>query len=321
MKKIRVGIVGASGLVGLTILDVLREEKLLTKVELVLITSEKNQGKEFIFENKTYKYLSLQKSLKMKFDAVFFSAGDEISKNYAYNYVQNGAVVIDNSNAFRKIADVPLVVPEINANLINEKTKIVANPNCSTIQLAIVLDRLLQLGKIDNLVVSTYQSVSGAGKLALDDLKNGTEKHFGFDIRNNIVPQIGALDQDGSCTEENKIMFEVQKILNQKISIFATAVRVPIPYCHGESVYLKFSQKIDKNSVKKVLKCDFIENFDEICLPTDCFNQNKTYICRLRQVSEHEIMFFVLADNLRRGAAYNAVMIFREFINKNHFKM
>lgn len=315
MKKLKLGIVGASGLVGQTVLKVLKEENLLKQLELYLITSEKNSGNEIEFNGKKYKYINLnQKCFDLKLDIVIFSAGDEISKHYAHSFAQKGTYVIDNSNAFRKEKDIPLIVPEINSKLLSKNSKIIANPNCSTIQLAVVIDKLKQLGRINEIIVSSYQSVSGAGKAALEDLKNQKSDYFGFDIKDNFIAKIGDIEENGFCKEENKIMFELNKILDDKISVYATTVRVPISYCHGESVYVRFLQKIDENLIKNALKCDFIEFCDDIYLPTQCFDSNKTYVFRMRQVSENELMFFVLADNLRRGAAFNAVLILEKLI-------
>ncbi len=313
MKKYKLGIIGASGLVGQTMLKVLKEEKLLKEFELFLITSEKNDGKEIWFAGKKYKYIKLSKKcLNLGLDAVIFAAGEKISKLFAYDFAEKGTFVIDNSNAFRRQKDIPLVVPEINKNLITKNTKIIANPNCSTIQLAVVLHRLMSLAKIEKVIVSSYQSVSGAGAAALKDLKDNTGSYFGFKIKNNFVPAIGEINEKGFCTEEDKIMFEINKILEIEIDVLATTVRVPISNCHGESVYIKFLQKIDEKYVKNALKCDFVENFDKVCLPTECFGSNKTHVCRLRKVGDCEYLMFIIADNLRRGAAYNAVLILNE---------
>jgi len=317
MKKIRLGIVGASGLVGETILKVLKEENLTSQLELYLITSDRSAGKVVVFNGKPYTYFTLNDNIyKLNLDVVIFSSGDEVSKIWAKNLAEKGIYVIDNSNAFRRDKDIPLVVPEINSELINKNTKIISNPNCSTIQLAVVLHMLRKVASIEEVIVSSYQSVSGAGKDALDDLEEGTHKIFNCDIKNNIVAQIGDIEENGFCKEENKIMFETNKILSEQIKVLATAVRVPVDYCHGESVYVKFSQNIDEVDIKNALKCNFIENFDKIYHNYECFNSNKTYVFRFRKVNENEIMFFIMADNLRRGAAYNAVLILKKLIDK-----
>lgn len=316
MKKIKLGIVGASGLVGQTVLKVLKEEQMLEGIELILITSDKNAGKIVEFDGKKYEYIQLnEKCLDLGLNFVIFSAGDNISKLWAQNFAKKGAYVIDNSNAFRREKDIPLVVPEINVEKIDKNSKIIANPNCSTIQLALVLFKLRQIGNIEKVIVSSYQSVSGAGKEALDDLALGTQKVFNANIKENVIPCIGDIEDNGFCKEENKIMFETKKILDVDFDVLATTARVPVPYCHGESVYIKFSQKVNILSVKNMLKCKFIKISDKIIHNSDVHESNLTYICRLRQSSENEIMFWVLADNLRRGAAFNAVLILKHLIN------
>ena len=311
----KLAIVGASGLVGKTILEVLNEENLLNKFQLFLLTSEKNEGKSVDVFGKSYKYMSLNKKcLNMKFDFVILAAGENISKLWAENFAKQGAFVIDNSNAFRREKNIPLVVPEINSHLINKNTKIIANPNCSTIQLAVVIAQILKVNNIEKIIVSTYQSVSGAGKEALEDLKNNTKKIFKNGIKNNIIAQIGETEENGFCKEENKIMFELNKILDMNINISATSVRVPIEVCHGESVYIECSEKVDLIKIKNILKCKYISISDDIWQINDVKNKNNTFICRLRQNKNNDISFFVLADNLRRGAAYNAVLILEKIL-------
>ncbi len=313
MKKLKLGIVGATGLVGQTVLQVLFEENMLDEFEVFLIASEKTAGRRYYFKNREYNIISLtEKCLGFGLDFAIFSAGDDVGKFWAKRFVQKNCVVIDNSNAFRNRKEVPLIVPEINANEIKHDSRIISNPNCSTIQLAVVLDRLKALSKIEQVVVSTYQSVSGAGKLALMDHKNGTNFYFVNGIKDNIIPQIGALDEHGFCTEENKIIFELNKILKTNIHVCATAVRVPVSNCHGESVYVRFENEVFVDDVKKVLNEKHINLSNGVVSLLDCVGTNQTYVCRLKQVSANEIMFFVVADNLRRGAAYNAVMILKQ---------
>ncbi len=313
---INVAIVGATGLVGETIIKVLEEEGLIKKIRLSLFASDNSHGKLLTIGKIDYRLTSLNEdALRQKFDYVFFSAGDEVSKEWAKKFVKSGSIVIDNSNAFRREKTVPLVVPEINCENIENTPKIISNPNCSTIQLAVVVHRLLEISDINKIIVSSYQSVSGAGRPALSDLVLGTNKFFDVKIQNNIIAQIGGVEENGFCTEENKIMFELNKILGTKINILATTVRVPIPYCHGESVYIKFKNKVDINLIKSALRCSHITLLeDEIAFPSIVAGTNQTYICRLRLVKEKELMLFIVADNLRRGAAYNAVETFKRLI-------
>ena len=248
---IKVGIVGATGLVGQTIVKVLKEENLLSVIDLTFFASDKNYGKIISYYGKEFRLINLSEKIKQqKFDVVFFSAGDEISRQWVHVFEENGAYVIDNTNAFRKEELVPLIVPEINAEKITKNSKIIANPNCSTIQLAVVLDRLLKVSAISNIVVSTYQSVSGAGSKAVSDLKNKTNKVISAGIYDNVIAQIGSFDKCGFSTEENKIMFETNKILDADISVVATAVRVPVSFCHTESVYVKFKNKIEMSKIQ-----------------------------------------------------------------------
>lgn len=312
MKKIKLGIVGASGLVGETILKVLSEKNLINKYEIYLITSKKSEGKTLKINGKNYTYILLDKNIfKLNLNVVIFSAGDDVSALWAKNFSNRGTYVIDNSNAFRRDKDIPLIVPEINGKILKNNNKIIANPNCSTIQLAVVIDRLLKISNIENIIVSSYQSVSGAGKDALGDLYNGTTKVFSHKIQGNIIAQIGDIEDNGFCKEENKIIFETNKILEENINILATTVRVPTSYCHGESVYIKFSQKVDILDIKKALKCKYIDIFDKICHNDDYYEKNNTAVFRMRMASSNEFLCFILADNLRRGAAYNAVEILK----------
>lgn len=319
MKTRKLAIVGATGLVGQKVLKVLWEEGLLKVFKVFLIASEKNAGRCYLFKGDVYNILPLnEKCLNFNFDVVIFSAGDDISRDWVQKFAERGASVIDNTNAFRRIKNIPLVVPEINADIIKKENKIISNPNCSTIELAVAIHRFLKVCDIEKIIVSTYQSVSGAGKLALIDYKNDTNFYFKKGIKNNVIPAIGEIENNGFCKEENKIMFELNKILNKQIDVFAMSVRVPIEYCHGESVYIKFKESVNFENLKKVLKANHIVfSEDELFLTKECTESNKTYVCRLRTCSETEVMFFVVADNLRRGAAYNAVEIVKVLLEKD----
>ena len=318
MKKIKIAIVGASGLVGQKILQVLYEEGVYENAVVTLFVSKKSSGKVCYFKGECLRLVELDEmQASKKFDIVFMSAGEEVSLRYAKIFAGAGAFVIDNTNAFRKIC--PLIVPEINQSKIAVDEKIISNPNCSTIELAIVIQKLLQVCDIEKIVVSTYQSVSGAGKEAVFDLENGTNNFFKKGIKNNVIAKIGELDENGNSTEENKIMFELNKILESNIQIIATAVRVPVLYCHGESAYVQFKHAMDFEKITQTLSSENLELSTDICLNREIADTNKTIVCRLRKVSENEIAFFIMADNLRRGAAYNAVKISQNII-KNLMK-
>ena len=317
MKKLTLAIVGASGLVGQNILEVLNEESLIERFDITLFVSDKSAGKQTEVNGKKLTYKMLDESASRKhFDIVLMSAGDEVSKTFAENFVGAGAYVIDNTNAFRRRVDVPLVVPEINAEKIKKENKIIANPNCSTIELVVVLEKLRSLSKIEKVVACTYQAVSGAGHEALMDLELGTKNQIGEGIKNNVVAHIGEFSEYGFCTEEDKMMFETNKILNESISLCATTVRVPVPNCHSESVYIKFNDPVSAKKVSEVLNCDYIKvNSSVVSLPTECSGTNITNVCRIRNFSENEIALFIVADNLRRGASYNAVKIMEYVID------
>lgn len=323
MGEIKIAIVGASGLVGLEILKILKSDSFFEGVSIDLFASDVSSGQKIVFQNKQFVIKALSKyCTRKKYDIVFFSAGEEISLRYAKLFAKNGSFVIDNSNAFRRDRNIPLIVPEINGNMISEKDKIIANPNCSTIQLVIVIYRLLSVANIKNIVVSTYQSVSGAGKSALQDLKEDTSKFFEKGIKNNIIPQIGNILSNKSCVEEDKITYELNKILNKNLRICATTVRVPIEHCHGESVYAEFSDKVKISDIKKALQTEYIKFSDnDIFYPSECKGTDYVYVCRLRKVSDNEILFFEIADNLRRGAGFNATQIAKIIISKFYNKI
>lgn len=316
MKNVKIAIVGGSGLVGEKIIRILFEERVNVS-EIRLFVSKKSAGKSIILGGKEFRFeLLTEKAAEQKFDIVFFSAGDEISKIWAEKFAKHGAYVIDNSNAFRREQNIPLVVPEINGDRILKTTKIIANPNCSTIQLAMVLKSLSKLSQIEKVVVSTYQSVSGAGKEALLDLYNHTNNEIPEMICGNVIEKIGRIEENGFCTEENKIMFEINKILESDYSVCASTVRVPIPFCHTESVYVKFRGNVSVLDAENSLKADKIIIDDILSLPADIADTNLVHVCRIRQFSKDELALFVVADNLRRGAAYNAVLIAKIIINK-----
>lgn len=318
MKKFNVAVVGASGLVGRSILKVLDEEGLLNQINLSLFVSDKSAGEKVLVDGNLLTFEKLDESAKkLKFDVVFMTAGDEVSLNFAESFAESGAYVIDNTNAFRRRTEVPLVVPEINSEKIDGKSKIISNPNCSTIQLVLALDKLRHLSKIKQVIVSTYQSVSGAGSEALADLQNGTNFAIAEGISNNVISKIGEILSDGYCTEEDKIMFETCKILQENFPVCATAVRVPIFFCHTESVLVEFENSVCLKKAKELLECKYLKVSDKIVLPSEVAETNTTFVSRLRVFGENALAFMVTADNLRRGASFNAVKIFEDLLSKN----
>lgn len=314
MKKHKVAIVGATGLVGRTILKVL-EEKNLQDVEYTLFASKKSAGNKIKFLDKNYIICELnESSFDTGFDYAIFSAGASTALKYAPIAASKGCTVIDNSSAFRMDSTVPLVVPEVNKEKIFENKGIIANPNCSTIQAVVPLKVLDDRYKIKRIVYSTYQAVSGAGKKGLEDLEKKNDGKF-YD---NCVPQIDVFLDDGYTKEEHKMIDETRKILNNdNLLITATAVRVPVTNCHSESINVEFEKNIDIYDVKQLL-----QNSDGIILADDIENNiyplarkingsNEVFIGRIRRdySVENGLNMWVVADNLRKGAATNAVQI------------
>ena len=306
----KIAIVGASGLVGRKIYELLKNKN----HELFLYSSKRSAG-TFI---DNHKLIELKEETIEKVDVALFSAGGTISKLWAEKFTKLGTFVIDNSNAYRRENFVPLVVPEINKNTINSHTKIIANPNCSTIQIALPLYYLNNVCKIKKVIVSTYQSASGAGQKGLLDLENSTHEKFPHVLKDNLIPHIDIPLPDGYTLEEDKIRFELRKILNTpNLQVTATAVRVPIRFCHGASIYVEFESEFNVKNVEFILK-----NADGIIVKNDLSNQEYplplqahetdfVYVGRIRQDLDNNnaITFWSVADNLRKGAASNAVQI------------
>lgn len=310
----RLGVVGATGLVGMSVLNLLQEKNMILDYELFLFVSDKSEGKVLVMGDKHYTLLGVSDFKKYKLDYAIFLTDEKVSLFWAEKFAKSGVRVIDNSSAFRLKKGIPLVVPEINGNEISKDNNIISNPNCSTIQLVVVLDRLLKLAEIKRVIVSSYQSVSGAGRDALHDLETCSNNYFEQDIRKNFIAKIGDIQENGNCKEENKIINETKKILHAGFEVFATTVRVPISYCHGESVFVEFENDVTEEDVEKILNCDYIKT-GELFYPSACAGTDQTYVCRLRKNAKNTLEFFVIADNLRRGAAYNAIKIL-EIIEK-----
>lgn len=320
-RKYKVAIVGATGLVGRTILKVL-EEKNFHNVEYTLFASKKSAGNKIEFMGKNYIICELdENSFDSGFDYAIFSAGGATALKYAPIAVSKGCVVIDNSSAFRMDKNVPLVVPEVNKEKIFENNGIIANPNCSTIQAMLPLKVLDDKYKIKRIVYSTYQAVSGAGKKGLEDLEKGLNGIF----YNNCVPQIDVFLDDGYTKEEHKMIDETRKILNKpELLITATAVRVPVQNCHSESINVEFENEVDIYEAKMLL-----QNADGIILTDDIENSiyplarkangnNEVFVGRIRRdlSVKNGLNMWVVADNLRKGAATNAVQILEVLLKK-----
>ena len=326
-KKYKIAIVGATGLVGRTALKIL-EEKELGNHEYKLFCSKKSAGTTVKFFGKDYITHELKEdSFDEGFDFAIFSAGGETSKKFAPIAASKGCIVIDNSSAFRMDPDVPLVVPEVNPEEIFKNHGIIANPNCSTIQAVVVLKPLDDKYKIKRIVYSTYQAVSGAGKLGLEDLltkASGDDlKKFSHPIYNNCLPHIDVFTDDGYTKEEHKMINETRKILgNNNLKITATTVRVPVENCHGESINVEFENDFDINDVFEILKNspgvvvqdDISNNIYPIA--TSVNGHDEVYVGRIRRdySQANSLNLWVVADNIRKGAASNAIQIMEKIM-------
>ena len=329
----KIAIVGATGNVGRKIIEVLEHKKLLVQ-DLHLLASKKSAGKELMFNGKKIKVQNLEDFDFSKVDITFFSAGKKISESYAIKAAKF-SVVVDNSSYFRMDPDVPLIVPQVNKHHIsNLKKNIIANPNCSTAQMVIVLKPLHDLFDIKRVVVSTYQSVSGAGKASMDELieqtkdilaeKKVVSKNFTKQIAFNAIPHIDDFLDDGYTKEEIKMINETKKILDHKIELTATCVRIPVMVSHSESLNIEFNKTVSLSEVRKVLAkapgCKIIDDptNNMYATPIDSTGKNETFISRIRQdnSNKNSINLWIVSDNLLRGAALNAVEIAETYYNK-----
>ncbi|MCK5682664.1 aspartate-semialdehyde dehydrogenase [bacterium] len=331
MKKIAV--VGATGLVGRTILKSLYEEGVAFD-ELYLFSSRKSAGQKVMFGEIEYTVSELTSESfdNLDIDVTLMSAGSETSKKFAKDILKGSRYLIDNSSAFRKDPSIPLVVPEVNFDSIAKlDSQIIANPNCSTIQLVIPLYFMNKLAPIEKIIVTALQSVSGSGIKAVEELKeqsvcslNGKKvkpEVYSDPIAFNLIPRIGDIGTSGYCEEEIKIMSETNKILATDISICATTVRVPVFYCHSESVYIEFSEKVEKEEIIDLFnKTDSINYYkdEDYPMPINFSGRSDVYVGRLRNDmsnSKKAYKFWIVADNLKRGAATNAVRIAKKLLD------
>ena len=323
MKKYKLALVGATGLVGITARKVL-EEKNLPICEYQFFASKKSAGAKINFLGKEYTVKELNEhSFDEGFDFAIFSAGGETSKKYSPIAVAHGCIVVDNSSAFRMDKDVPLVVPEVNPEDIKKNIGIIANPNCSTIQAVVPLKPLDEKYKIKRIVYSTYQAVSGAGKKGVDDLEKGTTNKFPHQIVNNCLPHIDVFEPNGYTKEEIKMINETRKILGKPdLRITATTVRVPVKNSHSESINIEFENDFDlvelkellKNSPGIILEDDPSKNIYP--LATKANGTDEVYVGRIRR--DYSVPFginiWVVSDNIRKGAASNAIQIVEKLI-------
>jgi aspartate-semialdehyde dehydrogenase len=336
---LRVAVVGATGAVGREILTIL-EERLFPADEVIALASRRSVGVEVSYGEKTLKIKDIETFDFTGIDLVLMSAGSEVAKEWAPKIGATGAVVIDNSSAWRMDPRVPLVVPEVNPDAVHgyDKLNIIANPNCSTAQLVVALKPLHDRAKIKRVVVATYQSVSGAGKDAMDELWNQTKKlyvndeivpeEFPKQIAFNVIPHGGDFMEDGYTTEEWKIEVETKKILDPKIKLTATSVRVPVFVGHSEAVNIEFENEIEADEAREILReapgLIVIDKHEDggYATPIDCVGEFATFVSRVRndKTVEHGLSMWVVSDNLRKGAALNAVQIAELMLNRGLFK-
>ena len=330
-----IAIVGATGNVGRKIIEVL-EKKELSIDNLYLLASSKSAGSKIKFKGKQHEVFDLENFDFSKAKITFFAAGGKISEKFAVNAAKN-SIIIDNSSYFRMDPDVPLIVPQVNPEHLNDiKKNIIANPNCSTAQLVIALKPLHDLFKIKRVVVSTYQSVSGGGKAPMDELieqtksvldnKKVVSKNFTKQIAFNVIPQIDMFSDEGYTKEELKMTNETKKILDEKIDLTATCVRIPVLVSHSESVNIQFEKPFSLDEVKKALDnfegCKVIDERSDggYSSPVEAAGKDETFISRIREdkTTKNGLNLWIVSDNLLRGAALNAVEI-AEILIKNNF--
>ncbi|MGV6820044.1 MAG: aspartate-semialdehyde dehydrogenase [Parvularcula sp.] len=333
--QFNVALVGATGMVGQEVLAVL-EERLFPVETLFPLASRASMGREVSYGDKTLKCLDLDQFDFAQADIAIFAAGGDVSEKYAPIAARAGCVVIDNSSKFRLDPDVPLVVPEVNPDAIEgfSKKNIVANPNCSTAQLTVALKPLHDAAKIKRVVVATYQSVSGAGRDASDELFNQTKgiyvnqspepQQFTKQIAFNVIPHIDVFMEDGATKEEFKMVAETKKIVDPAIKLTATAVRVPVFVGHSEAVNIEFERPITDDEARALLReapgvlvVDKREDGGYVT-PVECVGDFATFISRIRidPTIENGLNLWIVSDNLRKGAALNAVQIAELLVNR-----
>ena len=326
----KLAIIGATGNVGRKTIEILEKSKL--KIDsLFLVASKKSAGSEIKFKGKTLRVVDLQSYDFSNAEITFFAAGSKIASEYV-PVASKQTIVIDNSKYFRMEKNVPLVVAEVNSNALSKHQNIIANPNCSTIQLALVLKPLHDKYNIKRVVVSTYQAVSGAGKEAMDELISQTKesldgkklksRNFTKPIAFNVIPHIDSFVEDGYTKEEWKMEQETKKIIDKSINVTATCVRVPVKTSHSESVNIEFSSQINIDDVKKIISntpgCKVLDRHEDggYITPLEAEGDYTTYVSRIRKdrSNERAVNLWIVSDNLIKGAALNTVQIAEELV-------
>ena len=317
----KVAVVGATGMVGNVMLQVLKEQN-FPITTLIPVASEKSVGKKMEFGGLEFEVVGLQTAVEMRPDIAIFSAGGETSLIWAPKFAEVGTVVIDNSSAWRMDPTKKLIVPEINGHLIPKEDKIIANPNCSTIQLVMVLAPLHKRFGIKRVIVSTYQSITGTGVKAVEQMENeragiSGEMAYKYPIDKNCIPQCDSFEENGYTKEEMKLTNETKKILDPAILVTATAVRVPVVGGHSEAVNIEFEKDFNLDEVRKILHetagMTLQDNQDTYTYPMPKYAQGKddVFVGRIRrdESQANSLNLWIVADNLRKGAATNAVQI------------
>lgn len=323
----KVAVVGVTGVVGTVLLKLL-EEREFPVSEIIPVASEKSVGNKIMFKGKDYKIVSLDDAVNMKPDIALFSAGGSISLEWAPKFAKEGTRVVDNSSAWRMDSTKKLIVSEVNSKVLTKEDFIIANPNCSTMQMLVVLAPLHKKYKIKRLVISTYQSVSGTGKNAIDQLESerndvNSSKVYPHSIDQNLLPHCDVFEKDGYTKEEKKLINETRKILNDNsIQITSTAVRVPIEICHGESVNIEFEKDFEIEDIFEILSDspglvveDDPDN-NKYPMPINSANKDEVFVGRIRRdfSIKSGINLWIVADNLRKGAATNTIQIAEKLI-------
>lgn len=325
----KVAIVGATGMVGRVMLEVLSERN-FPVTELIPVASEKSIGQNILFKGKNYPVVGLSQAVTLKPHLALFSAGAEISRKWAPEFAKIGTIVVDNSSAWRMDTDKKLIIPEINADILTKQDKIIANPNCSTIQMLVALSPLRTEYGIKRIIVSTYQSVTGTGIRAVRQLENeyqgiSQDMAYHYPIHRNVIPHCDIFEPNGYTKEEMKLVRETQKIFaDETLQVTATAVRIPVVGGHSESVNVELKQDFDINKVRKLLSqapsVIVQDNPSTNTYPMPIYAQGKdqVFVGRIRrdESASNSLNMWIVADNLRKGAATNTIQIAETLINK-----
>ena len=326
----RIAVVGVTGMVGKVMLDVLTERNIPIS-ELIPVASEKSIGKTILFKGENLEVIGLAEALNTQPDIALFSAGGDTSLEWAPKFAENGTTVIDNSSAWRMKKDIKLIIPEINASQLTSTDKIIANPNCSTIQMVMAIAPLHKVFRIKRLVISTYQSITGTGVKAVEQLNNEMydkigDKAYPYQIHKNALPQCDVFLKNDYTKEEMKLVQETHKILEDpSIGITATAIRIPVVGGHSESVNIEFELKYDIKKVRTILnKTIGVEVIDDpkknlYPMPINAEGKDEVFIGRIRRDEsiENGLNLWIVSDNLRKGAATNTIQIAEYLIHNN----